>query len=209
MKLPRYVQDSDVNMRLNHSYVRYGGRAAYVHDVSGFTIRVITDPMVDAIKVHVDDPELDISSPPTGYCVTKEKSLWISRMPLRQQKQGLEAHTINGYAEGMNFQAEPVTGLPGVSFCLDMINGFYPTVDQAIRRLANKEVSSIAFRRQFCFSRLTDAKTTFGLKFIGRPIGLFDSDTGTAILSSCYGGSPVAAALAENFHVEVQDEPTA
>lgn len=211
-KIPRYPNESDVSMRLSHSYIRYKGKAAYVHATSGFALHIVQDSLQRRpLSIHPDDPDLDISSPPTGYCYDDSGPVccWIARLPMRQQKQGLEGHSIKGHEEMANLVSHGLHGMPGLQACFEMIDGQYPSLEECIEKLAKrKAVMAIPFDRVFCLSRLDGSKYTFGLKFMGGPIGLLDSRTNTAILSHKYAGSPVAHVLAEKFTIEAQDAET-
>ncbi len=211
MKLPRYPNEQDVGMRLGHSYIRYKGFAAYVVNTTGFLVQLIQDPHTKKLlNVHSDDPLLDISSPPTGYCWEDDepRTYWVARLPLRQQKQGLEGHSIRGHIEHGDFATESLHGLPSLKATLAMIDGKFLPLAECLDLIGRKRTKAAPFDRNFCLTSLKDSKFTLGIKFMGGPIGLLDSRTNTAILSHKYRESPVAAVLAEKFQIEVQDAET-
>lgn len=205
-KLPRYVTSSDVQMRLAHTYALYKGKGVYIQEVSDGILTTL-DILGHHANVSSEDEELDLTSPPTGYCLDYDHktAYWVARLPLRQQKQGLEAHCVTCWEEDSDFVRQPFVGLPSINCVLRMIDGVYePTINGVYGKLRSNKFQSVPINRNFCLVMLKNTVNIFGLKFMSKPLGLVDAKTNSAIISHKYGQSPVADALSAFFNVEVQ-----
>lgn len=209
-KLERYPSFTDAQMRLNHSYLRYKGEPCYVANINENKLLTIVTRK-DTISVSAEDEELDLTSPPTGYCVDRASygTFWTSRYPYRQQKQGLEHHCVQVYQEREDFRIAPTnTPFTKHDIIFDMIEGKYDPFEKAVAKVLSNSLSykwnAFPWSRNFCLCRITDAKSTLGIKFMGRGIGLFDANSKTAFISHKYGNSPVSMELARVATVEVE-----
>lgn len=135
-------------LRLANTVVEYDGRPYLVANVSGNNVNPTLDLMDlpkqrDVIKILADDPKLNYRRFQLGYVNYNRNALYLSRMPARQQKQGLCNTNVNVSGDGRwNFNI--IMGSDAIN---DVFQNRYPTFNEAVDSI--KPGESMAFSRRF------------------------------------------------------------
>lgn len=136
----------DLFLRLEDTIVRYKGHPYYVRVADAYPnihLYKLTNTRTIAHTVDHRDSDLDDSSPPLGYLNLVTGAVYLKRMSLRQQSQGLRASQLHAIPN-MGFSRSMLTGLPMENTIL----GRYPSFDQALEQLkALPTYASVAISR--------------------------------------------------------------
>lgn len=139
------IPQRDLNQRLHNTVNRYKGIPYYFVYTGGdsFEIRDLINGRGVSI-VNAYDPEIDISSPPLGYCqITEDHVVYVTRRPVRLYKQGLAAESLSFKflsAAGRNFRVN-MSSKP----FHDMIIGSYQSVDVFFERIRKNPDVALEF----------------------------------------------------------------
>lgn len=156
----KYESLEDARMRLRNTVVRYKGDPVLVLDVLPpasaedgiYRIHAKTIPVSgssDEMRKFISSKYFDISAFRMGYVNHPKGAFYCSRIPTRQQKQGLSAETFKGvdnHGKGINFSTFTAT-----KEVINMVNNDYPSFSLAKRALA--KCPSVAFSRDFCLEK--------------------------------------------------------
>ncbi len=188
----RYQNTHDVDMRLTNTILRYKGRAVLCEGTTGSGLDVqlaYLHPDLRGKKERIDanSPDLDISSPPIGYVnFGTEGSSFVSRKPLRRQKQGLEIAALEFVRPGfvkLTSKSNSNTAI-GVA-----IEGEYPSIEKAFSN------SGLAFSKDFSLHYDPDTKKFF-LGCYGSVAGVFPKDGLEVLLVKSFNKPAIVADLA-------------
>lgn len=172
----RYQNSHDAHMRLQGTICRYKGDACFVYDMSGelsVSIVMLRSPF-PTLKVKYNSADLDVSSPPLGWCNPPERlfqpSFWL-RNAARQQQQGLALGRVliytprnTGYKRGWQYSSGE-----DLAFLGDMINDTnWPSIAQAT--LSN----GMALNREWAIVRYSSKMNTFSLFHLDVPVGVYN-----------------------------------
>lgn len=147
----RYDSAEDVNMRLNHSVVKYEDKFFYV---SCDGMNIILTHLVTNTPIHrisANSAKLDVSSPELGY-VNLRVPAFISRMPVRRQKQGCAVENLSFRQHGRSVVDVVNAATFRSQEFLDMLEGKYPKFAQCLTS-PNK---SYAFHRDFLVEKFKE-----------------------------------------------------
>ncbi len=137
----------DIGMRLNETLCRYDGDAVCV-----YTNAYLDDDTIDvtflkdgSIKkgIKISDKKFDYSSPKVGYIQSNKNCGFMTRAPIRSQKQGLSKGNIyynNGRISNQMFLSGSMH---------NMIVGEYPTYLRAIKKIIKGGYNGVAISRSF------------------------------------------------------------
>lgn len=116
------------------------------------------------LRKFISSKNFDIAPFKMGYVNLKKGAVFCSRVPRRQQKQGLslESYSAVGLDWGAFVQSKEA---------VDMIKGRYPTLDQA-KALLNKS-PLVAFSREFAIAKDEILEDMFILYYKGSKVGVF------------------------------------
>lgn len=168
LKGDKYETQEEVNFRLNNTVVLYDGKPVYITRINMpeaedkkeiarvFFVelpygRKLGDGVKETRK-YLSSRNFDLAPFRMGYFNHNGEAVFASRTPIRQNQQGLNAKNVTFVdtrgkrAENMNFN-EMVKSQGFV----DMVNGVFPDFFAAGELLGNKDNSSIAISRSFCF----------------------------------------------------------
>lgn len=207
----RYTSPADVRMRLDGTVIRYGGIPVFAEARPDMNVRVREVLSEKVYTVDSSDENLDISSPPLGYCnLEATDNLWyITRVPFRQQKQGLHLHSMS-YKRPGDIETRRISGWPDTEGLHNMIVGKYPTLSQSIdyvRRNGNSG-SGRAFDRRFALG-YCGQKSLFTLQTRGDVIGLYNANKEIALVKTEYKDE-IAQSILKKFMavrtIETHDE---
>lgn len=189
-----YGKDFDyARTRLVDSVVtlKKDGTPVYVLSVdAGNGTTVVMNCLNKEMYVNLDD--LDLSPVKLGYANHDSGVCYLQRRPERRYRQGLRSSALYDKLGRGNVRILGKT----LARC---IRGIYPTLDSCIDSIENREVSEIAFCRDFCVgNKLKDGYT---LKYKGRNIGTIDIQDGMPIYHIANKHIYLKESLEEALHV--------
>lgn len=91
------IPAADLTQRLDHTICMYKDFPYYVR-VAGDTLKLFDMIDCDTLVHHIssDDPQLDVATPPLGYCQYDPRTVvYLSRKPHRKFKQGIDQGGLN------------------------------------------------------------------------------------------------------------------
>lgn len=157
----KYEGVADANMRLKGTVVLYEGNPVYIRNVvageKDEILRVQADPipikprtMDEAeMRKYISSKKFDIAPFKMGYVNAPTGCFYCSRLPSRQQKQGLSSETFTGRDHRGN--AVPFSNFTTCKEVVAMVKGDYPSFEVAKRALA--KCPSVAFDREFALMK--------------------------------------------------------
>jgi len=145
-------------MRLHQSIVRYKNRPVLVLAATEASTNLCARPLdnIDddkaAFIINANDEDLDISSVPLGYVNTENDAVFVSRVPVRRQKQGVSTdNTVVNYHGVGNAHNDGLFGFH-LKYLIATIEGHYPSVEDALAEVL-KDKRGRAFHRYFAFGK--------------------------------------------------------
>lgn len=193
----KYENVEDAKMRLRQTVVLYKDEPVYITDIirgegKDDVLRVLfTDLPTDTLEVRNpfrndpkvrDDPGpkperkyisskyFDIAPFRMGYVNDKKGAFYCSRMPGRNQKQGLSGDNFKGRD---NFGR--VVGWAEFLACKnikEMVGNIYPTFEQAVKALDKSP--AVAFHRDFCLVKDEVVPALIWLYYKGNKVGMIN-----------------------------------
>lgn len=187
---PQILTQEDGRMRYESSFIKYFGQAVAVRGVDQTLRMNVHEPIKDIVYlVNANSVNLDIASPQLGFLNAEGTAYYVTRIPKRRGKQGLDSHNTLLY---------PLTEYPDQHNLFDFnskliancINGTYThTVNDFLRR---RDSVSLGFSRDIALMRLRTGliKVYYKTKFIGilkednRTVSLFPEYQYTVFINS-------------------------
>jgi len=182
--MPEYLTRDDVHMRLNNSVCMFGKKWYYIktrdrdddvdfHIVHGYELG---KGMRNSTSIDVRDKDFDCKSPVLGYMNYNNTCYYLSRIPDRKQKQGLNIDTIiSNEPRGLVFNYITTEQFR------NMLMDKYPKQGACLKAVMHDEAEDLngvcvgsAFNRNFCYRKL--AGNAIGLMYKERLIALYDRD---------------------------------
>lgn len=215
----RYDNPNDVSMRLSGTYLRYKGKCYYADYHGDFNVQLYAaksngDPY-DGIKpfkiVDANDPELDISSAPLGYCnLPGHGPVYLSRPPERRQRQGVTPQNLSGYDESIRQWRRPIAKYMHMNpqSVIDTVEGVYPSLREIIEE-QNPKIGA-AFHRRLCLlpiSKKGEGRLTWKIKYMSTFIGILQ-ETPTGLVASLvdgHGGNSFLRYTLQSQGVDIND----
>lgn len=115
--------------------------------------RVAGNRLIDGHAVEFKYSEMDINPVPLGYCNSRSRAVYMSRIPKRQDwKQGLRHENCRAIAdmvESHDGDHQPLIDFPRWDVIAKTIQGEYPSIEDAVKAVSSKKVVSWAFSRHF------------------------------------------------------------
>lgn len=164
--LPYLVQD--LEMRLNRSLVKYNGRPFFIEEVQPNC--VLLGKYLDTQRLAIcelPNKNLDIRPVPLGYVNLSSRAMYVSRIPRRKYKQGLNDQNI--LLKGYMLDGVRVTDLLRSKNLCRCINDEYPSLSDAIKHAEEHE--SCAFSRKFAV-RNEEELGVLSLQYRGSAVGI-------------------------------------
>jgi hypothetical protein len=191
LKPLRYETIQDVDMRLVGGFVRFQGTAFYCHSATpDLLVRLIDVSQPEAsiessaLLVHSSDEELDISSPPLGWCMTRSGPMYLMRSPKRSQKQSVNPKSLQIFTPNKDradyrgltsgYRYDHWRDLLPVKKCIE---GVYPPIEEVLK----KGIGSFD-RNWMLVGSTSDRVSTLYHKFV--PVGSFLSDKNAFVFAA-------------------------
>lgn len=160
----KYETAEEIRFRLEHTVVSYDGRPVYISrctlpenpEEKGEIARVFFYEMpylgkqVKETRKYLSSKKFDLTPFKMGYFNHKGRACFVSRAPLRQNRQGLCQNTAQ-FTDPRGRRDEEMgfnTMISSQGF-VDMIDGKYPDFKDAGDMLGNKDGNSVALSREF------------------------------------------------------------
>jgi hypothetical protein len=165
LKGDKYETQEEVKFRLENTVVMYDGEPVYITSVANveaedkaeiarvFFQTLPYNPRNKSVRKYLSSKKFDLAPFKMGYMNHGGEAIFVSRIPIRQNRQGLSQGAtlfkdIRGRnAENINFSH--MIQSPGF---VEMVQGKYPSFKDAGALLADKESSSVAISRSFAFA---------------------------------------------------------
>jgi hypothetical protein len=160
----RYENVEEAESRLRSTVVMYDGKPVWVDHVvrgtgpSGLSVQIYSLPRLrEKREVDLFDPKLNMRNIPLGYVNYGHDALYLTRMPARRFKQGLNSENVhiprdkmfNEHGDRINWGT--IYSSQGFA---DSMSGKFPSFEEAAKKLADEsEFKSVAFSRVFALSR--------------------------------------------------------
>ena len=165
-----YESIGDAQMRLNSTVVLYDGEPVYIREIG---VRDAGDPKddvfrvyaetlprtgrekVDTMRKYISSKKFDMAPFPMGFMNHKGYAYYCSRLPRRQQKQGLSENTFSCCPVAFQHEVGSVSFGTATQLqpFVDMVKGRYPTMEEALRLLSSEEAKSVGFSRTYALIR--------------------------------------------------------
>lgn len=147
-----YLNQQDASMRLHQTVCLYKGEPVFVQFNEEGSATKVTISYFDESKrrpktIHYTDPEFTYEPIRLGYMNTKGNTYFLSRSPVRRQKQGLTYNSISVSPKKSVFFSFPCLPL------MKTIIGDYPTLKQAFKWMDEGKVEGVAVDRDVAFRR--------------------------------------------------------
>lgn len=215
--LKRYDNPADVGMRLGSTYLRYKKKCYYVEHLGDFKLQLYTgkpglhSAMQPESVVDANDPELDISSAPLGYCNVRDHGpVYLSRPAERRQRQGVSTNGISGFDEVGRQWKRPIGKYINLTpdCIISVVEGQYPSLKDIIEK-QNPKVGA-AFHRRLCLMPIPAGKgerLTWKIKYMATFVGLLTEtpDGLVAGLIDGHGGNSFLRFILNNEGVQVHE----
>lgn len=179
-KTRRYNNSADAHMRLDRSIVKYKDIPVYLEQVSD-TIHFTLQPLDGVSKVpatiSANSEDLNVASVPLGYVNIDGDVLHLSRVPARQQKQGITPSVLTYFREGgENVYIDP-DGWPASFEAIDnTIRGVFPSAQEAYKEIVSGNALGRAFSRNYAFSSTEETPNVIRLRMSLNTIGFLLPD---------------------------------
>lgn len=190
-ELKRYESAQDVHMRLDGTYVRYQGDVylcAHEDQLKVTLYNINTRNPAPFKSISANDPDLDVSSVPLGYCNFKDYApLYLAREAARKQKQGVSLHALVGFDETRRQWLRP----PGKSMHIThmdiykTIKGDYPDIMTVINNQNHPHGG--AFHRRLALVPFTSGR--WKLKYMTNFVGILRASDMTIRLTRSHRGN--------------------
>jgi hypothetical protein len=183
LKELRYNDTADIHMRLSSTIIRYRKSPVFIHGLGDKELHVRAADLLSGqqLDIHSSDEELDISSPPLGYCNPGEDStIYVVRCPRRMQKQGFYPQYAFVYYDKQvsgGFKG-PVTSLGPT------IVGNYPSFEESVQRVKdnkNKKSFGRSYDRYFSIWKTKDS-SLMRIKHLIDDVGIYIPAEGVGLI---------------------------
>lgn len=165
LKGDKYENAEEVRFRLENTVVMYDRQPVYISRVEvpdaedkGEIARVyfydlpLKGAGLKETRKFLSSKKFDLAPFPMGYVNHNGQASFVTRNPVRQNKQGLvAATTIITNIKGQKSEEIGFNDLLRSQGFVDMVNGNYPSFKEAGESLGNKDHSSVAVSRMFAF----------------------------------------------------------
>lgn len=150
------IPSADLSLKLNDSICRYKGEPVYIRvDGSRLLLYTMTQTNSPFANIKGNDPDFDISSVPLGYVQYKGEVGYLTRIPVRKTKQGLDARSVRVRRIVDNAALSKVNSTNFIysQGFIDMVGKKYPNLGDAVKELRGKYSKDEKCQAQIAISR--------------------------------------------------------
>lgn len=179
-----YDNAEEAEHRLGHTVILYDGKPVYINNIYPYNPANGKEPgiyletyqlpaMAKADMLPLADPKFEYHSMRLGYVNGKNNAVYLSRMPVRKFKQGLNDDNVSVlHLPGVAGEAQPrirFTNLMKTVGLVHMCAGEYPSFEKVLRSLqGDNDIVSQAFDRQLALGK--DGLGMFNLFYRGERV---------------------------------------
>jgi hypothetical protein len=208
----RYLTGADARMRLHASYCQFDGVPVFVKVPHDMLAAEIIDLKSESVITTIDpnDERLDIESLPLGYLDFVGSAAFASRLPYRQQKQGISNDNTKVTHEKWLSQNRYADHFGGVPFSIagKMFRNEYREFEDARRRIESGGAESIPFNRKLCIVTSKEKKSTLScIRYAGKTMGFLFKGKKAALISDQFS-DPVFRILLSKHGIEHEILPS-
>ena len=148
----KYDSAEQANLRLKGTYILYDGELMQCGGCPAEgTVALYTVPgQRGQMVVNLDDPKLNMSDFRLGYVNKGARAGYLTRIPARQQRQGLCQTNVQVDPEWTRVTAQGVNTILGSVEFRDALQNKYPKFGECVDMLkGNPNIRSRAFSRRF------------------------------------------------------------
>lgn len=171
-----YETAEEVRFRLEDTVVLYDNRPVYITRVAGGEDNVVEGKkeiarvFIRKLPIEAKDKEtrkflssrkFDLTPFKMGYMNYKKSAVFVSRRPIRQNRQGLSSGNVSYTLWDGNRAEIDFIDLIGSEDFVKMIDGVYPDFNEAREMLESGEFNSVAVSRSFAFVNDHDVDARF------------------------------------------------
>lgn len=164
LKGDKYETMEEVTTRLKDSVVMYDGKPVYITRVS-FPEPDEPEDKISRVffrelpynnnkeqRKFLSSKKFELATPRLGYFNSYGQAVFVSRAPVRQYQQGLTKKTASLYdCHGKPLRDMDFLGMVKAQGFVDMINGKYPSFQEAGDMIGDMDNSSVALSTSFAF----------------------------------------------------------
>lgn len=165
------------NDRLRGTVITYKGHPIHVERIRGGGLVegfFLATNRFNGERIHLND--CDLSPIRLGYINLKRDAVYITRMPQRQYRQGLNQRQIVLSKKKRNMPPRLIFSKP----LTDMLSDRYPDIDTCLDLLQNDEKTSVAFSKKFSLTK--DNRKSIGLEYRGKIVGRVNNSDNDIVL---------------------------
>ena len=164
LKGDKYENAEEVRFRLESTVVTYEKKPVLItqvrlpeaedrKEIARVFFRYLpTNGREELVRKYLSSKHFDLAPFPMGYCNHNGSAFFISRNPIRQNRQGLcTGNTIFTDVLGRKTDKFDFAQMVSSTGFVDMFNNKYPSFKEAGELLDGKETSSVAVGRSFAF----------------------------------------------------------
>jgi hypothetical protein len=157
-----YENVADAQMRLQGTVVLYENHPVFIREVAAvgqgdpkedifrvYIQQLPLDRQRDAERKFISSKKFDMAPFPMGFLNYQGNVYYASRVPRRQQRQGLSEGTFSCNPTGVSLPPLPFGTATGLPEFVDMVEGRYPSFNDAVRQIEHGEAGGVAFSRSF------------------------------------------------------------
>lgn len=160
-----YENAQEANFRLQGTLVLYDGEPVYVSQVlhepdlpKGDIFRVYTSSLPfngvrEGDRRYISSGKFDLTPFRMGFVNLNGDAVYLSRNSARQNRQGLGERTLSAQALKEDVALPRFTALIREQAFVDCIKGKYPPVEQALKKLQEANVNSVAISREYAVAK--------------------------------------------------------
>lgn len=150
------IPSADLSLKLHDSICRYKGEPVYIRvDRAGLYLYKLTNTSTQFAIIKPNDPDFDISSVPLGYVQAKNEVVYLTRIPVRKTKQGLDIRSIRvrKLVDNAAYSKSSNTAYVFQQGFIDMVTGKAPELKDSLKELRGKYAKDEKCNAQVVVSR--------------------------------------------------------
>lgn len=169
-----FYDEEQKRMKLDRTICLYKGNPVFIRTDTNEDYKVVVYPLGNPTQpIYVDyrDDDFDYLAFPLGYTNWRGAAYYVSRLPERQNAQGLAAHCVCVRPRNMPGLIEWHSSTEASN----TIKGIYPTLDVALDTVSYLpgKPKSVAFSRYFAIECVQRGIVT--LNYRGRNVGVLEN----------------------------------
>lgn len=202
----RYLTGADARMRLHNSYCQFDGIPVFVKIPSDTLVAEIYDLVKEQCIASIDpnDERLDVESLPLGYLDYGGSAGFASRLPYRQQKQGISSDNTRVSQERWLLRNRHTHHFGDINWSVagKMFRNEYREFDHARRLIETTSAEAVPFHRKLCLVTSKEKRSNLSsIRYAGKTMGFLFKGRKAALISEQFS-DPIFRILLSKHGVE-------